>query len=337
MPFHATEPGAPARPAPVALAERTRRHALHPERPHVVESRHVGHVVVVGPDGSLRLGLGDVERLTFPRSCVKPFQVTACLEALRDNGRDLPPPDEIAVAWSSHRGEPAHLATVARLLARSGRTTTQLTCPPARPEAVPETVARRLHHNCSGKHALFALAGDAVGCPPSRLLDPTARLQTRILGVLADTLGAALAVGVDGCGAPAVAVPLVGLARGFRELALGGRWAAARDAGFAHPLLVGGQGRLESVLLAERIAAKPGADGVFGVGWLTPEGPWGLALKVEDGDGDASAAATHALLSAAGVVSPNRWELPTVRGGGRPVGVVRGVAALVDAAAQLRA
>ncbi|HEX9889644.1 MAG TPA: asparaginase [Nitriliruptorales bacterium] len=315
----------------------TRRHVLHPERPHVVESRHLGHVVVVNPAGSTVLALGDPGRLTFVRSAAKPFQTTACLEALADNGVDLPPPDEVAVSWASHRGEPLQLATVARLLARSGRDASQLTCPSARPASDPGSVRRRLHHNCSGKHALFALAGDAVGCPPGRLLDPTAPLQKRVLGVLEAALGPAQAVSVDGCGAPTAAVPLEAIARAFAGLATHERWAHARAAGHAHPGLVGGRRRLESVLLARGLVAKPGAQGVFGVGWSDRDGGgWGLAVRAEDGDPVASATAVAGLLTAAGLLAVDAWAPPPVLGGGRPVGSWRPATELVEAASVLR-
>ena len=48
-------------------------------------------------------------------------------------------------------------------------------------------------------------------------------------------------VGVDGCGAPAPVVTLVGLARAVRELAVGGH--AVHRAMTGHPDLVGGPTR----------------------------------------------------------------------------------------------
>lgn len=336
--FSPAEPGAPGRPAPVPLVGSTRRHVLHPEQPHVVESRHFGHLVVIGPDGERVLALGDPGRLTFARSCAKPFQVTACLEALLDNGVDLPGDDEIAVSWASHRAEPAQLAVVARLLARSGRDATQLTCPPARSPAQPGTVPRRLNCDCSGKHAMFALAGDVVGCAPSRLLDPTGKLQKRVLGVLEAAFGPPGAVSVDGCGAPAVAVPLDRVAHAFRDLATGGRWQRARDAGLAHPGMVGGTGRLETELLQRGYAAKPGAQGLFAVGWNDPRGqPWGLAARVENGSGDAAATAVLAALNAGELVSRDAWTPPEVLGGGEPIGELRATDELVEACQVLRA
>ncbi len=122
-----------------------------------VESRHVGHVVVLGPEAEIRGSIGDPHRRIFPRSAVKPFQATASLAILAQCGRDDLDPVDVAIGWASHRGEPRHLAAVRSLLARSGTAPHDLTCPVAVPEADPGAGAARLHHNCSGKHALSAL------------------------------------------------------------------------------------------------------------------------------------------------------------------------------------
>ena len=203
--------------APPVLAEVT-RHDGGGER---VESRHRGHLVVVGPR-PLRHGRGETE--VFVRSAAKPFQATACLEVLAEHG-PVAPGDltgaEVAVAWASHRGEQRHLAAVRRLLARSGTPAEALTCPPALPEAdkawppaSPGEPPSRLRFNCSGKHALFALAGRGLGISGQDLLDPDGPLQRRVLAVIRAACGPVVGVGVDGCGAPAVVLPLQGLATG---------------------------------------------------------------------------------------------------------------------------
>lgn len=326
------------RPAAAPLAEVTRSVGGRP----VVESRHAGHVVVVrGPvaaAGRVVVAHGDPDRPTFVRSAAKPFQAAACLELLeRDGRRAQVPDDELAVAWSSHRGEQRHLAAVRRLLARSGTAEDDLTCPPGFPQAdqqwppaSPGEPPTRLRFNCSGKHALFALAGRAVGLAGPALLDPTAPLQRHVLGVLDEAIGPVQGVGVDGCGAPAIVAPLVSLARGYRSLAVAARWRAVREAGFAHPGLVGGEGRLESSLLTAGLVAKVGAEAVYGVGWIDGEDAVGLAVKAEDGTVRAASAATIAVLEQLGAVGPDVWRSPPMTGGGEPVGGVRAAAALTD-------
>ena len=319
---------------PALLVEATRRTTI-PEGGEVVESRHHGHIAVVGPDARVVASLGDPERPTFARSAVKPFQATAALEVAGDP--ELPD-EEVAVAWSSHRGEPFHLAAVAALCQRADITPEQLTTPPATPLRDPGATPSRIAHNCSGKHALFAFAGRAIGCPHDRLLDVHAPLQGRVLDVLAEAMGPASAVAVDGCGAPAVQVGLDRLAAAFRALATDQRYARVRAAGLAHPAMVGGTGEPESALLREGVLAKPGAESVFAAGWVDDDGSaWGLALKVEDGSPRAAGVALLSVLSGAGVVSDDAWLPPPVLGGGRPAGRLRPSEALARFAVELRA
>ncbi|MDP9023461.1 MAG: asparaginase, partial [Actinomycetota bacterium] len=196
-----------------------------------------------------------------------------------------------------------------------------------------------LRHNCSGKHALFALAGRAARCPRHRLLDPDGPVQRHVLAVVREAVGPPVGVGVDGCGAPAVAVPLADLARAFRQLAdPDGRWRTVVAAGLAHPLLVGGTGRLESALLAAGVVAKPGAEGTFGAAWREPSGQrYGVAVKVEDGAHRASATVLYGLLVALEVVPDQVWTPPRVLGGGRPAGSVRWTRQVSAFAERLRA
>lgn len=313
-----------ASPDPVLLAEVTRRDVSGRD---VVESLHHAHAVITDGDGAVLWAAGEPTLVTFVRSTAKPFQATACLEVLREAGwpGGRPSDAEVAVGWASHAGADVHLATVRQLLARSGVEPEALTCPAdVRPD-VPSDGRRRLHHNCSGKHALFALAGRAMGVAGSDLLDPSAPFQQHLLGAVGDALGPFEAIGVDGCGAPAVAVPLARLAHGFAQLVVGTRWADARAAGLANPVLVGGTSRLETALLDAGIVAKPGAEGVFAVGWVDSGGPRGLAVKVADGANRAAEVITRAILDRLGVAPTPAWVAPTPLGGGRAAGLVRAV------------
>ena len=322
--------------AAVHLAEVTRRDVRSSAQ--LVESSHAGHLVVCGPGGRTIAAVGDVDRTTYVRSAVKPLQAFACLQVLAEHGVAAPNPRELAVAWSSHRGEPEHLAAVTALLARSATPAEALTCPPAAPEDDPGAVPTRLRHNCSGKHALFALAGAALGVEGAALLDPDGPLQRRVLAVLAEVLGPPVAVGTDGCGAPAVAVPMRGLAVGFQQLLTDPRAAHVRHAGAAHPLLVGGQGRLESALNAAGVVAKVGAEGVYAAAWADADGrPWSLAIKAEDGALRGVAAVVAALLGSLGVIPAGTWEPPPPLGGGRPAGVVRPTGVVAEVVAEVQA
>lgn len=297
----------------------------------VVESVHTGHVVVVDGDGRVVAAAGDPARPTYHRSSVKPFQTVASLEILGDAAADLTP-EEVAVAWASHTAEDVHLATVRRLLDRAGLAEDDLTCPPATREAVPGSDERRLHYNCSGKHALFGWAGHVLGLPRDRRLVPDAALQARVLAVVQEAVGDVDGWAVDGCGAPAVLGPLVGLARGYAALRREDRWARVVDAGLTAPVLVGGTDRAETALLAAGVVAKPGAEGVFALAFDTPSGPRAAAVKIDDGAARAAATVAVALVAALGGPTVT-WSHP-VLGGGAPEGTCRavGLSSLVDGA-----
>jgi L-asparaginase II len=336
-----------ARGVPVPLVEVTRSDLSATGGPReVVESVHLGHLVAVDGDGAPTHVAGDADVVVFPRSALKPLQATICLELIDEaaggplSSEELSS-EELAVGWGSHLAEPHHLAAVRAILARAGVHEDALSCPAA---SVPgdATAARHpVHHNCSGKHAMFALTARALGLPGERdaLLAPGGPLQTRILGRMADLLGPARAVGVDGCGAPALAMPLVVVARAFARLAVDARFARVRDAGLAHPELIAGHERgpggarlplVDTALLAAGVVAKRGAEGVLAAGWRTPDGrTGGAAVKASDGSLRGAATALVDLLEREGVAPVDVWREPAPRGGGGEAGTVRAVTSTV--------
>ena len=316
----------------------------------IVESVHHGHAALVDADGTLLRGVGDAHASVFPRSAVKPLQAAACIELIAAADPALAAAlttEEVAVGWASHRAEPAQLAAVTSLLARGGITgdaiETTLTCP--RAGVIDEPAAPRSHlaHNCSGKHALFVLTAHVLGLGTDRdvVLAPDGPLQSRVLATVEEWTGPVSAVGVDGCGAPAVVMPLSALARAFAHLAHAPRLARVRDAGLAHPLLVGGSERrpggvrvpvVDSALLGAGVVAKRGAEGVLAAGWVGSDGvARGAAVKALDGAMRGAASALVALLVTEGAVPEGTWAEAAPQGGAADAGTVR---ALTDTGAR---
>ena len=133
-------------------------------------------------------------------------------------------------------------------------------------------------------------------------------------------------IGVDGCGAPAHAMSLIGLARAFRTIATAQPGSAAHhvaQAMTAHPEMVGGPTRDVTMLMqgVPGAVAKDGAEAVFAVG--LPDGR-AVALKVSDGANRARPPVMQAALERLGVglqkVDPATWDSP-VKGHGRRVGL----------------
>jgi L-asparaginase II len=296
-----------------------------------VEGRHRGSVVALAPDGTLRLSFGDPAALMFPRSASKPLQAAALV------GLGLDVPEHLlALAASSHSGEPFQLDGVRALLATSGLSVDALRTPPDDPYGPaaarawvadghqPEPVAM----NCSGKHAAMLAVCARRGWDLPTYLDPGHPVQVEIR----DTIGRLAAepvtvTGVDGCGAPLFALTLTGLARAVQACVLAPPGSPERrvaDAARAHPDWLAGPGRDVTDLMVgvPGLLAKDGAEGV-GVAVLA-DGT-AVAVKVDDGAGRARQVVTAEALRRLGVDAPvveAQRHLP-LYGGGAVVGAVR--------------
>src|SRR6185437_15389299 len=223
----------------------------------IVESRHAGAIAVSDANGRLLVAFGDVVHLEAVRSLLAKARL-----------------DESYLACGAHWPVSEEMT---RALMRAGR----------RPQP--------LHNNCSGKHAGMLAAAVALGLEPRGYEQPDHPLQVMIARIISETCGTALdrgRMGVDGCSVPTWAIPLSALARGFARLGNGEGLtpeltSAMRRlvaACFASPVLVAGDGRLDTVVmaaLAPKIFMKGGAEGVHCA--ALPELGLGIALKIDDG------------------------------------------------------
>lgn len=293
----------------------------------VVESRHRGRFVLIGPGGT-ELAAGAVDVPVLPRSSLKPLQAVAMVEA-GFPGRD----ESLALACASHDGEPVHVAEARATLASAGLNEDSLRCPPDLPAsraAMLEWVGdgggpASICHNCSGKHAAMTATCVAAGWPVADYVDPAHPLQQAIRTGVESLAGPVSAVAVDGCGAPAFGVTLRGLASAFAAVASasGGAPALVAAAMRRFPLLLGGSQRAVSTLGAEvpELICKEGAEGVWAA--ALPDGR-AFAAKLDDGGMRALPPVLTAALAYWGYDGPQvaRWSAVDVLGGGRPVGAV---------------
>jgi L-asparaginase II len=298
-----------------------------------VEGVHRGSVVGLAADGSVALSVGDPEAPMFPRSANKPLQAAAMLEAGLDLQGEL-----LALAASSHSGEPFHLDGVRAVLAVAGLDVDALRTPPDWPydPAVARSWVRaghdaeRVAHNCSGKHAAMLLTCVANGWDTATYLDPQHPLQVHLREALQEYAGArVVATGVDGCGAPLYALPLAALAAAVRSCVVAPDGAPRRrvvDAMRAHPEWVGGTERDVTALMrgVDGLVAKDGAEGV---GVAAVADGRAVAVKVDDGGGRARQVVTAQALLSLGVDADAVRAQTTcdLYGGGEVVGVVRAV------------
>jgi L-asparaginase II len=303
-----------------------------------LESVHHGAVIAQDADGQPVLSAGAPHRPVYPRSSNKPLQATAMVR----NGLTLPD-DLLALACASHSGEPHHLDGVRRILAAADLPVSALQNTPGLPldqDALADFYAAghrtpdALHMNCSGKHAAMLATCVTAGWPTDTYLDPDHPLQRAIRRTVEDLAGEPVAaIGVDGCGAPLLAISLVGLAHAFARIATAhpgtpeGRTATAMR---THPHYVGGTNRDVTTLmtLVPGLIAKDGAEGVYAA--ALPDGR-AAALKIADGSTRARPpvliAALRALATDLTAVDalprPHSLATPPVLGHGHPVGTIR--------------
>ncbi len=165
-------------------------------RGDLVESVHLGHLVVLAPDsdpdGAPALAVGRPDAVVYPRSSLKPLQAAAMLRA----GLDLP--DRLlALAAASHNGEPAHLDGAREILAGTGLGVDALRNTPDLPLHAPSALAWQqaghgpepLTQNCSGKHAAMLATCVAAGWDTATYLDPEHPLQRAVRAEVLDLTG----------------------------------------------------------------------------------------------------------------------------------------------------
>jgi L-asparaginase II len=299
------------------------------------ESVHFGAVVGLSPSGEIEFAVGDPSTLIYPRSSNKPMQAVAMVRA----GLRLPI-DLLALVCASHDGTPKRLDAARRILASAGldeRSLANTADLPLDDEAA-KAVLRAgggptpLQMNCSGKHSGMLATCVHNGWPAdAEYLSPEHPLQHEITATIDDLAGEQHHhIGVDGCGAPAHVISLIGLARAFRSIADGSAGHAG-DAVYAamtrHPEMVGGDGRDVTNFMRHvpGLMAKDGADGVFAA--ALPDGR-AVAVKIADGGSRARPPVMVAALRALGVdtsaVEPAVTEW--IVGHGQHVGEVRAIA-----------
>ncbi|WP_078850590.1 asparaginase [Streptomyces sp. NRRL S-15] len=153
-------------------------------------------------------------------------------------------------------------------------------------------------------------------------------IRDRVGEVVAEAAGEPVAaIGTDGCGAPLMAIGLVGLARAFRTFVLAEPGTAERrvaDAMRAHPEYVAGTRRPDTWLMREVPGAlsKMGAEAVQAV--ALPDGR-ALAFKIDDGSTRALGPVLARSLELLGVDAPvvSRIGRAPLLGGAVEVGEVR--------------
>ncbi len=283
-----------------------------------LESLHLGHAVICGPDGQIVQAWGDPDAVILPRSSSKMLQALPLVESGAADVAGLTQA-QLALACASHQGADIHTSRVNAWLADMGLSDDDFCCGVEEPRDIPARDAMiragetpcRVHNNCSGKHAGFLTLTRHLKAGPD-YVDPSHPVQLACRDAFEGvTEQDSPGYGIDGCSAPNFATTLHGMARAMAYFAnaregQGTRASAAarlRDAMVAYPELVAGEGRACTELMRAtngRAALKTGAEAFFIA--IIPESGMGIALKVADGGTRGAECAIAALLVRLGVL-----------------------------------
>ena len=271
-------------------------------RGEMIESFFRGAFTVCTPQGTAVLCEGDCQRLIYPRSSLKPLQALGLHLCGAYDFYNLSP-QHMALACSSHNGEPEHLHLIEQWLHRLGLTASDLECSPHYPLGTGAAKNLKenqihptsLHNTCSGKHAGFLTIARFLNHPIKGYTHkdhPTQQFINRTISEICAHDVSKSPQGIDGCQAPVVSMSLQTLATAMAKLTqpdeLPPPFAKAASivvSSFdAHPFLVGGTDRFCTDVAREtkgHVLVKMGADGVFSA--FIPREKIGIALKIDDG------------------------------------------------------
>ena len=234
----------------------------------VVESLHLGHLIILNSDGSTYLSKGSPELSFYPRSAVKSLQASAMLKA----GLTVSD-EELAIVCASHSGNQIHIDLVTKMLADRGIPLSAMGNASDRPLGEKEKITwgdkagTQLTQNCSGKHAGMLITCQQNGWDLSTYLEMGHPLQIAIKNEIELLAGEKVSTSTfDGCGAPLFAISLTGLAKTFSTLVKSNDLVYKQivTACTKYPELVAGEGRLTTRMMRSvpGLFMKEGAEGI---------------------------------------------------------------------------
>lgn len=284
----------------------------------IIESRHTGAFAVVDGEGKLIKSAGDFAVPIFPRSAIKAFQFVPVIESGAVDHFGFTD-EEIALACSSHNGEPEHVRVARSMLKKAQNDEELFECGahwPSNLEAHHVAVraggeALQVHNNCSGKHAGMLALARQLGANSKDYVNIDHPVQQAIAEVIArycDVDVKALPWGIDGCSVPTWAFPLSNMALGFAKLTETVAGKRIIEAVRKHPFMVAGTKRFDTKVMQEvpRVFVKTGAEGVY-CGCI-PHAHIGVALKCDDGASRAAETAMASILASLDVWTPEEKE-----------------------------
>lgn len=294
-------------------------------RADLLECVHSGHIAIVGEGGELKGYAGDPRFTSFTRSAAKPLQAIPGVRGgiVEHYGFT---PAEVALMTASHRGESYHVDALESISSKVGIEENNMICVTSYPldyssreHAIRGAGKRKFYHNCAGKHMGILSYSKLKGLPLEEYSNPEQTIQREIIDTIAYMAGVSpesIGLGTDGCGLPVFALPLTALATAYLKLAnpdlIGDEptrkaVTTITSAMNAHPEMVSGFGRLDSILLEDdNIIAKGGFKGVYCFGLRRER--LGIAFKILDGSEEEWGLIVQSILNQIGYSQKNTME-----------------------------
>ena len=234
----------------------------------VIESLHLGHLIVLNSDGTTYLSKGSPELAFYPRSAVKSLQASAMLKA----GLTVSD-EELAIICASHSGNQIHIDLVTKMLEKRNIPLSSMQNSRDKPLGEKEKISwgdkpgTQLTQNCSGKHAGMLITCQQNGWDLGTYLEMSHPLQIAIKNEIELLAGEKVSTSTfDGCGAPLFAISLIGLAKTFSTLVKSKDpvYKQIVTACTMYPELVAGEGRLTTRMMRAipGLFMKEGAEGI---------------------------------------------------------------------------
>ena len=249
-------------------------------RNNITESIHSGHLLILDNLGKIIYSKGRNDFLIYPRSAFKAIQASAMVR----NGLNIND-DLLALVSSSHVGTEMHQTKVKEILSTVGLDETVLQNTPFTDMASNSGTPTSLAAPCSGKHAGMITTSKLNNWSIIDYKNPDHPMQIACkqeLELLSHEKITDLAV--DGCGAPAFAITLKGLANAIHNLMISKDPVHQRvvNACKTYPIMVSGKNTLPTLAMESinDLFVKTGAEGVLVAGLSSGHT---IVWKISDG------------------------------------------------------
>ncbi len=290
-------------------------------RSGLVESTHSGYLIIIGPDGTELLTLGDVDAEMYPRSAIKSLQAAAMVRL----GLELND-EQLALVCASHGGTDRHQVVALEILKSAGLSESDLQNTPDRPLdrkariAFGAKPATSLAANCSGKHAGMLATCVVNGWDVKTYSDANHPLQIAIANEIEKLTGKSInRTSVDGCGAPLFSMSTRSIAVAARKMRIESDSVFNRvvSACLKHPEMILAEGAFDTRMMraVPGLLVKGGAESVMLASLANGSA---IAWKISDGANRANGPMMKAALAKLGITIEG--EVVDVLGGGTVVG-----------------